>query len=79
MTDKYFDDARAMFMTEGWHTFQKELDEAISICTLDKILIRTKARFTTRAPIAQTWMRHGCEVMCILASALHFRPNVEAE
>ena len=35
MDDKYFDDARAMFMTDGWKTFQEELDEAISICTLD--------------------------------------------
>ena len=35
MSDRYFDDAREMFMTEGWKTFQTELDEAISLCTLD--------------------------------------------
>ena len=35
MLSKYFDDARTMFMTEGWKDFQKELDEAIAVCTLD--------------------------------------------
>ena len=33
--DKYFDDARTMFMCDGWQTFQQELDEAISLCTLE--------------------------------------------
>ena len=28
-------DAREIFMTAGWKTFQQELDEAISLCTLD--------------------------------------------
>jgi hypothetical protein len=35
MTDTYFDDARTMFMTDGWRTFQEELDEAITTCTLE--------------------------------------------
>lgn len=35
MSDRYFDDAREMFMTEGWKTFQQEINEAISLCTLD--------------------------------------------
>lgn len=35
MSDTYFEDAREMFMTEGWKTFQEELSEAISLCTLD--------------------------------------------
>ena len=35
MLSKYFDDARTMFMTDGWSDFQKELDEAIAACTLD--------------------------------------------
>ena len=35
MSDRYFDDAREMFMTAGWKTFQNEIDEAISLCTLD--------------------------------------------
>jgi len=35
MTDRYFDDARQMFMLDGWKTFQEELDEAITTCTLD--------------------------------------------
>ena len=35
MDDKYFENARAMFLTDGWKTFQQELDEAISVCTLD--------------------------------------------
>lgn len=35
MESKYFDDARTMFMTEGWKAFVSELDEAITACTLD--------------------------------------------
>ena len=35
MSDNYFEDAREMFMTAGWKTFQEELDEAITLCTLD--------------------------------------------
>lgn len=35
MSDTYFENAREMFMTEGWKTFQQEIDEAISLCTLD--------------------------------------------
>lgn len=35
VSDKYFENAREMFMTEGWKTFQEELNEAISLCTLD--------------------------------------------
>lgn len=35
MDDNYFDNARTMFLTEGWQTFTKELDEAITACTLD--------------------------------------------
>jgi hypothetical protein len=35
MDDKYFEDARTMFLTEGWTTFQAELDEAIAACTLE--------------------------------------------
>ena len=35
MSDTYFEDAREMFMMEGWKTFQEELSEAISLCTLD--------------------------------------------
>jgi len=35
MDDKYFDDARTMFLTDGWKTFLAELDEAISACTLE--------------------------------------------
>ncbi len=33
--DNYFDNARTMFLTEGWQVFQAELDEAINACTLD--------------------------------------------
>lgn len=35
MLSKYFDDARTMFLTDGWKTFQAELDEAIAACTLE--------------------------------------------
>ena len=35
MSDRYFDDAREMFLTDGWKTFQQEINEAISLCTLD--------------------------------------------
>ncbi len=35
MSSKYFDNARTMFLTEGWTEFQQELDEAIAVCTLD--------------------------------------------
>ena len=35
MQSKYFDDARTMFMTDGWADFQKEIDEAMAACTLD--------------------------------------------
>ena len=35
MQSKYFEDARTMFLTEGWTAFQEELDEAIAACTLE--------------------------------------------
>lgn len=35
MESKYFDDARAMFMTSGWTNFMEELEAAIDGCTLD--------------------------------------------
>jgi hypothetical protein len=35
MDDTYFDDAREMFMTAGWKTFNEELEEALATCTLD--------------------------------------------
>jgi len=35
MQSSYFDNARTMFMTDGWKTFQEEIDEAIQVCTLD--------------------------------------------
>lgn len=35
MQNDYFDNARTMFMTDGWATFQEEIDEAIKGCTLD--------------------------------------------
>ena len=35
MESKYFDDARTMFLTDGWKAFMEELDEAIKACTLD--------------------------------------------
>jgi len=35
MLSKYFEDARTMFLTEGWKAFQEELDEAIAACTLE--------------------------------------------
>ena len=35
MPSDYFDNARAMFLTDGWKAFVEELDEAISACTLD--------------------------------------------
>jgi len=35
MTDTYFEDARTMFLTEGWRTFQEEIEEAISVLTLE--------------------------------------------
>ncbi len=37
MSKKYFEDARAMFITEGWKTFVAEIDEAISVMTLDSV------------------------------------------
>ena len=35
MESKYFDDARTMFLMDGWTDFQKEIDEAIAACTLE--------------------------------------------
>lgn len=35
MDQKYFEDARAMFLTTGWQTFMSELDHAIEAMTLD--------------------------------------------
>ena len=35
MSDTYFDDARTMFLTDGWRTFQEEIEEAISVLTLE--------------------------------------------
>ncbi len=35
MDKQYFEDARTTFTTDGWKTFQSELDEAIAGCTLE--------------------------------------------
>lgn len=35
MDQKYFEDARTMFLTEGWKVFMSELEEAINAMTLD--------------------------------------------
>jgi hypothetical protein len=35
MESKFFDDARTMFLTDGWKEFVEGLDEAIAGCTLD--------------------------------------------
>jgi hypothetical protein len=35
MDDKYFENARELFLTPGWITFQEELQAAIDTCTLD--------------------------------------------
>jgi len=35
MESEYFDEARTMFLTAGWATFQEELEEAISVLTLE--------------------------------------------
>jgi len=37
MSDKYFEQAREMFLTEGWKTFQEEVNEAIESCKVDTI------------------------------------------
>lgn len=37
MDDKYFEDARAMFMTEGWKTFLAEVEQAIASITVDSL------------------------------------------
>lgn len=35
MSDTYYDDARTLFLTDGWRTFQEEIEEAISVLTLE--------------------------------------------
>lgn len=35
MESKYFEDARTMFLTDGWKAFMEEIDEACNACTLD--------------------------------------------
>ena len=35
MSDTYFEDARTLFLTDGWRTFQEEIEEAISVLTLE--------------------------------------------
>ncbi len=37
MDDKYFDDARGMFMTDGWQTFIAEVEQAIAAITVDSL------------------------------------------
>ena len=33
--DNFFEEARDMFVTKGWSNFKAELEQAISVCTLD--------------------------------------------
>ena len=35
MDQKYFEDARTMFMSDGWKAFQEEVNEAVESLTLD--------------------------------------------
>lgn len=37
MDEKYFDDARAMFMSDGWKTFLVEVEAAIDSITVDSL------------------------------------------
>ena len=37
MDEKYFDDARAMFMSDGWRTFLTEVEVAIDAITVDSL------------------------------------------
>lgn len=36
MNDTYYEDARTMFLTAGWRTFQEEIEEAQSVLTLER-------------------------------------------
>ena len=37
MDEKYFDDARELFMCSGWKTFIAEIQEAIDTCRVENI------------------------------------------
>jgi hypothetical protein len=77
MSKKYFEDARAMFITEGWKTFVAEIDEAISVMTLDSVngsdeFFQAKGRLVTLRQIA------GYENAMLAAEAQQEADNEEA-
>ena len=70
MLSKYFDDARTMFMTDGWTDFQKELDEAITACTLDACNT-TEEFWQMRGRLQALRQMAGYENAIIAAEASH--------
>ena len=70
MLSKYFDDARTMFMTDGWSDFQKELDEAITACTLDACNT-TEEFWQMRGRLQALRQMAGYENAIIAAEASH--------
>lgn len=76
MDQKYFDDARSMFLTDGWKTFVAELDEAMKAMTLDSAstsdeFFIAKGRLGTLRQIA------GYENALLAAEAMQEADNAE--
>ena len=76
MDPKYFEDARAMFLTTGWQTFMGELDEAIAAMTLDSASTSDEF-FQARGRLATLRQLRGYENAVFAAEAQMEQDNEE--
>lgn len=77
MDQKYFEDARATFMTDGWKTFMAELDQAIEAMTLD-VATNSDEFFQARGRLAALRQIRGYENAMFAAEAQMEEDNEEA-
>lgn len=77
MDKKYFEDARATFLTEGWKTFMAELDQAIEAMTLD-VATNSDEFFQARGRLATLRQIRGYENALFAAEAQMEEDNEEA-
>ena len=68
MNDKYFEDARTMFMSDGWSDFVNEVKELMNTCTLDACNT-TEEFYLTKGKLAACRVILGYEDLVMASEA----------